>query len=136
MIRFFLCICFLICQTASAQTWLHVGGLSWHDQPGFNNSNPGIGLERLVTNKWSVALGTYQNSDYQTSLYATGKYHWWYQNGLAINLNLGVATGYTAYPLVPMLVPEFCWHWVCGMVMPAVNPNGASALAAYLRLPF
>lgn len=121
---------------AQAQTWLLVSGISAHTKSGYNGNNVGVGMEWQVKSQWSAAVGTYRNSEYHTTAYALGKYHWWRGSGFAVNFNMGTVTGYHLAPLVPVILPEICWHWACGMIIPAFSESGASAAAFYLRIPY
>ena len=128
----------LVASTAmvQAQTWIHVSGTSIHTRSGFNERNVGGGVEWQVQPRWSAAIGMYYNSEYRTSTYALGKYHWWRRENLVLNLNVGAATGYQIAPVVPVILPEVCWRWACTMIIPAFAESGASAAAFYLRIPY
>lgn len=121
---------------AQAQTWIHVSGTSIHNRSGFNERNVGGGVEWQIQPRWSAAVGVYHNSEYRTSTYALAKYHWWRRQDWAANLNLGAATGYQISPVVPVILPELCWRWTCGMIIPAFAESSASAVAFYLRIPY
>ena len=137
MIRAVICFgLWSLVNLAQAETWLHVAGTSTHSRSGYNEQNLGLGLEWQAEPRWSAAIGFYRNSEYRTTAYALGKYQWWKKDQLAINLNVGAATGYSMAPLVPVVLPEVCWHWTCFMIMPAFTASGTSAAAAYLRIPF
>jgi hypothetical protein len=136
MIKLTAVILWFLAGTAHGQTWLHVGGLSVHDKSGFNNHNPGLGLEWQTGPRWSAAVGTYRNSNFQQTVYAAAKYQWSITPNLPVNLNIGAATGYLAAPVVPVIAPEICYRWTCGILLPAVRASGASAIAVYLRIPF
>lgn len=136
MIRLTAVILWFLAGAAQGQTWLHVGGFSQHDRSGFNNSNPGIGIEWQTAHHWSMAFGTYHNSDFRQTVYTATKYQWYVRSDVAININIGAATGYITAPVVPVVAPEMCYRWTCAMVLPAVRASGASAVAFYLRIPF
>lgn len=119
----------------SAQTWLHVAGLSWHDRPGFREVNTGIGIEQQFAPKWTWALGTYQNSVDRQSVYALTKYQWIQRSDMAVNVNIGGVTGYRTWAVAPAVLPEICWHWICTIGMPQVGNETTAAVAVYLRIP-
>lgn len=137
MIRFCLAAILLAsCVTAQSQDrWLHVSGRSWHDQPGYNGHNWGLGLEHRINQRWSAAAGMYHNSLDRTTAYGLIKHHWWHNGAAQININLGLATGYDLRPAAPVVLPELCAGWVCGLFVPAIGANTTSALALYLRIP-
>lgn len=120
---------------ASAQTWLHVYGLSWHESPGYQDVNTGIGIERQFSDDWTWALGTYRNSINRQSMVGMAKYQWYQQPDFGVNIQIGAVTGYRRYILVPMILPEVCWSWICGMAVPRVSSDTRSAVAVYLRIP-
>lgn len=124
------------CAQAQAQSsWLHVSGMSWHDQAGYNGSNPGLGFEIRTDPKWSVAGGTYRNSFGRTTWYGMTKYHWYRVGDMQINANIGAVTGYGYRPAAPIVLPELCYQWMCLLGVPRVGPDTTSALALYLRIP-
>lgn len=116
--------------------WMHVSGVSWHERPGYNGLNWGVGVETLVSPDWSAAVGIYHNSLYRQTWYALGKYHWWQRKDWMININLGVASGYVIRPVSPVILPELCVDWLCLLAVPRVEPNTTGALAAYARIAF
>lgn len=65
---------------ALAQTYIQLNGISIHDRSGFNGFNYGAGVEHAVADRWTVAGGWYQNSEYRGSTYAYGRYTV-YKNG-------------------------------------------------------
>ena len=83
----------------------HIGAREYTDKDtgeirGFNEINPGIGVERSVTDHISLAAGVYNNSYHQTSAYGlvylhtdplteTGK--------LTVGVDVGVVSGYDGY---------------------------------------
>ena len=127
----------LLCLTmpVSAQTWLHVYGKSWHDSHGFRQVNTGIGIERQFAPDWSWAAGTFQNSIDRQSVVGMVKYHWYQQEKFAVNVQMGGVTGYQNYSVVPLILPEACWSWLCGMFVPRIDNETTAAVAVYLRIP-
>ena len=123
-------------QVTAQDRWLHVSGVSWHDQPGFQQQNWGAGWETRTGNNWSVAVGAYRNSLDRTSVYGLAKYHWIKGDRWQVNINAGLVTGYRAMPVVPVVLPELCVTWVCALVIPRVGQNQATAAAVYLRIPW
>jgi hypothetical protein len=135
MKSFVLALLLTLAQPVTAQTWLHVYGRSWHDSPGYREINTGIGIERQFTNDWTWAIGTYRNSIYRQSVVGMAKYQWYQQGDFSVNIQMGGVTGYRRYPVVPMVLPEACWTWICGMAVPRVSNETRSAVAVYLRIP-
>lgn len=126
----------LTASTAWSQTaWLHVNGHSYHNRSGFNETNRGLGMELMVSSQWSVAGGVYRNSIDRDSVYALTKYHWYRNEDWAVNINIGGVTGYRGWEVAPVILPEACWLWLCGFVIPRLGDDSAAAAAFYLRIP-
>lgn len=120
---------------AQAQTaWLHVYGTSWHQEPGYNSRNWGLGAEVQLADRWTVAGGTYRNSVDRDSWYALAKRQVWQQGSVIVNLNMGAATGYQS-SITPVVLPEVCWAWLCGFVLPRAGAGTTAMTALYLRIP-
>lgn len=136
IIRYLFVLCgILLWSSASAETWVHIYGKSWHNQPGYREVNTGIGIEQKFADKWSWSLGTFQNSIDRQSVVGMAKYHWYQQGNLSVNLQMGAVTGYQNYSVAPVLLPEACWKWVCGMFVPEIKNETAAATVVYLRIP-
>ena len=120
---------------ASAQTWLHVYGRSWHNTSGYREANGGIGIEQQFAPQWSWAVGTFQNSIDRRSVTGMAKYQWYQSSLVAANLQLGGVTGYRNYRVAPIVLPEACWTWICGMFVPRIANETAAAAIVYLRIP-
>jgi len=118
----------------AAETWVHVYGRSWHDQAGYRETNTGVGVEQQFAPAWSWAVGTFQNSEDRQGVVTMVKYHWIDQAPWAVRWQLGAVTGYSRYTVAPVILPELCWSWVCGMIIPNVGQSAAAA-AFYLRVP-
>lgn len=78
----------------------HLG--SWHSEPGYNNTNPGLYLRTAVG--WTV--GGYRNSVRRNSTYAgwTGGVE--ITTSLRAELTLGAITGYPAAAVLPLAAPS------------------------------
>lgn len=118
-----------------AETWLHVYGRSWHEQPGYRDVNTGIGIEHQFANRWTWAVGTFQNSLDRQSVAVLVKHNVWQRNDLSVNWQLGGVTGYRHYTVAPVILPELCVSWVCGMFVPRIGSETTAAVAFYLRIP-
>jgi hypothetical protein len=93
---------------ASAQTVM-TGFASRHSQPGYCESNHGIGY-RHDTGDWAGwGIGAYRNSMCQTSVYVAREWQAHIAGPLRAGIIVGAATGY-AYPLVPVVLPELVAH--------------------------
>lgn len=119
----------------SAQTWVHVYGRSWHDQPGYRGINTGVGVEQQFAPQWSWAVGTFQNSEDRQSVVGMAKYQWYQSTSVAVNLQLGGVTGYRRYAVAPVVLPEACVGWLCAMFVPKIGDETTAAVAVYLRIP-
>lgn len=127
----------LLCSIApvSAQTWVHVYGASRHEHSGYRETNTGVGIEHTVAPRWSGVLGGFQNSYDRQSYYVAGKYQVLQSDPVYVNITMGGVTGYRDYSVLPLVLPELCVTWVCGMYMPRVNHNTVNTFAFYLRIP-
>ena len=124
-----------VASTAEAQSYVHVNGISKHNKSGYNEQNWGVGYEQAVADNWTVAVGTYKNSEYRHSTYAYGRYAMYKQDRWDIGLNVGIVTGYRTQSVVPVVLPEACYGWVCSMFIPQIGGIEASAITARLRIP-
>jgi hypothetical protein len=120
---------------AQTQTYVQINGISLHDQPGFNGQNWGAGLEKSITDRWTVAGGWYYNSDYRGSTYVYGRYAFYKKNAWDIGVAMGAVTGYDPYPVAPTLFPEVCYSYFCAVALPRVKDTGANAIGFRLRIP-
>ena len=90
------------CLSAVAAVGLHLA--SWHADPGYNNFNPGFFVRSdCEILKAQPQFGTFYNSESKISAY--GALEWEYDREATLTpfLTLGAATGYEAYPLVPVV---------------------------------
>lgn len=115
--------------------WIHVSGRSFHERGNFRGWNPGLGIERSFDQDWTWAAGWYQNSIDRTSSYGLIKRSWRMDHGWQINANIGGVGGYQGYSVAPVLLPEVCWHWLCGFYIPKLGQDNVAAAAFYLRIP-
>jgi hypothetical protein len=120
---------------ALAQTYIQINGASVHNKPGFNSFNYGAGIEQTISDRWSLAGGWFRNSEYRGSAYAYGRYAVYKNGPWDIGVGAGLVTGYESYAVAPSLFPEVCYSYLCVVALPQVKTNGASALAAHLRVP-
>ena len=135
MRSFVLALLLTLAQPVVAETWLHVYGRSWHESSGYREINTGIGIEHQFADDWTWAVGTFQNSISRQSVAGMVKYQWYQQGDFIVNIQIGGVTGYNRYPVIPMVLPEACWSWVCGMAIPKVSSDTQAAVAVYLRIP-
>lgn len=77
--------------------WISPGMVSFHFERnmGFNESNPGFGLEYSINKDWSVAGGRFKNSEYNQSNYLTVAYQPLDFFGFKLGLAGGVMDGYS-----------------------------------------
>jgi hypothetical protein len=134
MRSFVLALLLTLALPVTAETWVHVYGRSWHDQSGYREINTGVGIEQQFATHWSWAVGTFQNSEDRQSVVVMAKYHWIDSGSWAVRWQLGAVTGYSRRTVTSVILPELCWSWVCGMIIPNVGQSAAAA-AVYLRVP-
>lgn len=88
-----------------AEDWAVATCCSYHfDRHGQNQDNLGIGFEHRASERWAAIGGYYKNSLYRDTFYAGGMFTPWRSGALGFGLTLGLATGYTSYP-IPLVVP-------------------------------
>jgi len=121
--------------TCNSQTYVQVNGVSLHDRPGYNGFNWGAGVEQVMVKDWTVAGGWYYNSERRGSTYAYGRYAVYKQDSWDIGVAVGAVTGYNRATVVPMIFPEVCHAWVCGLFAPRVESTGANVVGVRLRIP-
>jgi hypothetical protein len=124
-----------MCSWARTDTWLHVNGLSQHDQAGYNQVNAGIGIETDIMQNWTASTGIYRNSVDRNSAYVYARRSWYSVGGWDLGTTVGVVSGYPGWPVAPMAFPEVCWHWACAMYLPAVGANSVNTLGLHARIP-
>jgi hypothetical protein len=121
--------------TATAQSYLHLNGASKHNKSGYNEQNWGAGYEQSINSTWTAAVGVYNNSEYRHSTYAYARYTVYKNNQWDIGINSGIVTGYRKQSVLPVVLPEVCYSWVCSMIIPQVGGIEASAVTVRLRIP-
>jgi hypothetical protein len=131
----FFVVAIVFSNIALANTYMQINGLSLHDQSGYNGFNYGIGIERDVSQSWSIASGWYRNSEYRGSAYTYGRYSFYKQHHWNLGLSIGAVTGYQRAQVVPMAFPEVCYSWLCAVAFPKVEATGANVLGLRLRVP-
>lgn len=63
-------ISMLLPRCSVADTWINLGGVSAHPDPGFSGQNPGLGIEQSINSRSFAAGGIYRNSVRRQSRYA------------------------------------------------------------------
>lgn len=117
--------------------WLDTMIASQHfPDRGFNQSNPGLGIE-ADTGNWQFAVGTYRNSYYRTTNYATVGYLPVHIGGWSAGIVGGPATGYE-FPVIGGF--EFAYrhaNWGVNVlaVPPVMKGSAVVGLQIVMRLP-
>ena len=133
-IRIFVVTFLFFVSAVSAQTYVQLNGLSVHSKPGYNGGNYGIGIEHSVTKEWNIAAGGYYNSEYRFSSYAYGRRSFYSYGAWDLGIGLGLVTGYSTSPVLPMAFPEVCYDYLCGLVLPPVSSSPA-VIGFHLKVP-
>lgn len=118
------------------ETYLQINGASIHSKPGYNGFNPGLGIEHEVSENWNVAAGWYYNSNNKGTAYAYGRYAYFKSGNWDLGVGLGAGTGYEKWPVMPIAFPEFCYSYLCAIVLPQLEKTGATVIAIHARVPF
>lgn len=87
---------------ADTRIGAHLG--SYHFQPGFNNSNPGV---YVYHNGWTG--GTYYNSERKQSVYAGYTFEYPLVGPFTAGLTVGAITGYARAQVLPLAIPSISW---------------------------
>lgn len=119
----------------SEATYLQINGASLHSKSGYNGFNPGIGLERQVSDNWNIAAGWFYNSNYRGSAYLYGRYSFLRSGDWDLGVGVGGATGYNKWTVMPMAFPEVCYQYFCLIALPQIEGRSASILAVHARIP-
>lgn len=123
------------CVANATDTYIHVSGVSIHQKSGFNSFNSGIGIEKEIYSDWSISLGTYNNSVNNQSVYVLGKYKVATLSSISFNIVAGGVTGYQNNRISPVIAPEVCLQYVCGLLIPPINDVVVGTIGLYLKLP-
>lgn len=119
----------------SEETYLQINGASLHSKSGYNGFNPGIGLEREISENWNVAAGWFYNSNYRGSAYLYGRYSFLRSGDWDLGVGIGGATGYNKWAVRPMAFPEVCYRYLCLIALPQIEGTNTSLLAVHARIP-
>jgi hypothetical protein len=130
-----LAVLLFVSTMANAETYLQINGASVHTSPGYNGANYGAGIERDITENISIAGGFYQNSHSTTSAYAYARIPFYKEGNWNLGIGFGAVTGYSLYPVLPMVFPEACYSVVCAILVPPMPGVNAAALGVRLRIP-
>ena len=137
----------LVCysQIAYAETWLTVSLASYHfkeregNKGSYEQTNPGLGLEYVLTDKWRIGAGTYRSSirtdaSYVGALYIPLQSAYW-----RLGLAMGVVSGYETN-LTPLVVPTLMVEgkkWGANILfVPPVQKTNGGGLGFQLKWRF
>lgn len=131
-----ICALAVACGQAKADTrvGLHLG--SWHETPGYNNTNPGV---YVYHNGWTA--GTYYNSERHQSYYAGYTFeHPLFDGGVRLGATAGAITGYERAKVLPMVVPSVAVSIPAGLGSAArlsfIPPIGGMPTVLHLSVEF
>jgi hypothetical protein len=96
-----------ICSIGQADTWLSVGGGSVHlcHACGYNNFNPGLGIQQKVNTDLRLLGGVYYNSYHKTTVYAGAGYQPWQYGAVRFGVIGGFVTNYDHLQVPVMVLP-------------------------------
>ena len=128
---------------ASPTVWLNLGALSVHSAPGYNDVNPGFGLEVRTSDTWAFTAGELKNSQRRRSRYLAAEFTPLQAGPVRLGLVAGAIDGYRlrdGKPL-PLLAPmaQITWGHVAlaALFIPQVQHyTDSSALALILKVGF
>ena len=135
-----LLLALLAAHPVHADTWLNLGGVSWHDRPGFNGENFGLGIEHALSPRAFATGGFYHNSErtrshylaYGQRFYDVGR---WSAGGV-----IGLVDGYSKLnrPVALMILPFVNVRWqrvgASLLVIPPAEKDGALVVAVQLKI--
>lgn len=92
-----------------ADTWISVGGGSDHfcHTCGYNNFNPGLGIQHDYSNDIRLIAGGYYNSFYKVSVYAGGAYQPIHIGSVRVGLMGAAVSNYNNLQIPVMVLPVF-----------------------------
>jgi hypothetical protein len=128
MKTFFILLSLFVSSLVNAQTiGLHL--VSWHDKPGYNNTNPGLYLK---TEK-GYLIGTVKNSEGNQSYYMGRVFDYPINPRVSGSLTVGVISGYKVSPLLPLVTPSLAIRVnpsdsIRVSYLPKINKSGSHAL--------
>ncbi len=100
----FLVLCIVALPVSAADYSAVVHLASKHSVPGYNESNPGVGL-RIADERGFISAGAYRNSISNTSVYAGVGKQLVKIGSFDLTLTAGFVTGYRV-PVAPFVIPE------------------------------
>ena len=113
-------ICLLLPTFCTAgEIYLTIPIASWHsdrqrenNKGSYEQTNPGLGLEYLINDRWRLGAGMYRSSIRTDSGYVGAAYLPLYLNALNIRLgvSVGLVSGYEGN-LLPVIVPTAMLEW-------------------------
>lgn len=107
-IGYLIFVLLMITSSASrSDTWLSIGGASVHacHSCGYNNFNPGLGLQHDVDADLRIIGGVYYNSYYRAAVYAGAGYQPLRYGMLRFGVMGGVVTNYENLKIPVMALP-------------------------------
>ena len=117
---------FVSCFAHAGTVGLHLG--SWHDEKGFNNTNPGVYLK--LQN--GLTIGTVLNSESNQSFYLAKTLTQEYKS-FDLSVSLGLISGYKTSKVLPMIIPSLGYKinddiTLRSSFLPKINKQGSNAL--------
>lgn len=127
--------------------WINTGAVSWHAEPGFNGTNPGLGIDARWSDTWGLSAGVLRNSQSRWSRYLVAGYTPWHPTlPLIGQTHVGVAAGTVdGYRLrdgkpIPLLAPLMERRWkhvgISAMYVPEVKNTSSQALVVFIKWSF
>ena len=97
----------LLSKICQADTWLGVGGGSFHtcQTCGYNNFNPGLGIQKDYQDDLRLIGGVYYNSFYKASFYGGVGYQPFQYKAIKLGIIGGVVTNYDNLQIPLMVLP-------------------------------
>ena len=107
LVRSLLTALLMISSVCYADTWLSVGGVSAHacHTCGYNNFNPGLGLQHEVNKDLRLIGGVYYNSYYKATAYAGAAYQPLQYGMIRVGIMGGLVTNYNDLKIPVMVLP-------------------------------
>lgn len=130
-----------------ASWWLNVGGVSQHEQPGYNERNPGLALEARWSDTWAATLGQMRNSEGRTSSLAAALYTPAHVDvpvlgRVHVGGIVGMADGYSRNGGQPIpvagLLADRRWDRIAVAVvaLPRIDQQASAAVVVFFRWRF
>ena len=130
---------------AMAETWLTISVASYHfkerdsGKGSYEQTNPGLGLEHVLSDKWRFGAGTYRSSIRTDASYVGAMYTPFSWSYLKFGIAMGAVSGYEPN-LIPLVIPTLMVEgkkWGANILfVPPVQKTDGGGLGFQVKFKF